>query len=135
MLLSEIRDWLKTSISTEPNYAVGKINESLEKQVGIFQFATQPEFKMAIGGQSNKLTDELSVTLLIHWTKSHTATETYAKSLYNLLLGATNVSINGHMVHYIQMMYNEPIDISTDKNGIYEQTISFKMYYDTNISD
>lgn len=44
--------------------------------------------------------------------------------------GQTGTIIGNHRVLYIRMEVQEPIDVGTDDNGVYERVIWIRIYYD-----
>ena len=61
-----------------------------------------------------------------------TETEIAAKKLYNKLRTVKDVTIKDKQIYMIELLVPEPVDISTDDNGIYERVIEMKIYYERN---
>lgn len=127
MLLSEIRDYLKTKIDS-PQWYIGTIDGSKEQCIGIYS-AVGPPPNIAIGGLQNTSYAIKTVSILVHWGKNANIAEQKAQELYNILFGQPAV-INGKRVIQFKMNTPEPIGVGTDSNGIYEFVIETSIYYE-----
>ena len=85
---------------------------------------------MAIGGIKNSSYRVKSVSVLVHWNKSVRDTEKAAEQLYNMLRDTKRVTINGIRVFFTKMQVDEPVDVGTDDNGIFECVIELDIYYE-----
>ncbi|MDF2804943.1 MAG: hypothetical protein K0S61_4848 [Anaerocolumna sp.] len=127
MLLSEIKDWLKTKIDC-PNWYAGKIDGSVEQCIGIYSIeGGKPN--IAIGGLSNTTYAKKSISILVHWGKNTTPAEQKAQEVYNVLFGQSDV-IGGKRVIMFDMRTSEPIGVGTDDNGIFEFVIEVNIIYE-----
>ena len=63
MLLSEIKDWLKTKINC-PNWYVGKIDGSVEQCIGIYSIVGGKP-NIAVGGLENTSYATKSISILV----------------------------------------------------------------------
>ena len=59
-------------------------------------------------------------------------TEKRAMYLYNQIVeqSKSEVVIGKHRIKVIELLQNEPIDVGTDDNGIYERVIEMNLYYE-----
>lgn len=127
MLLSEIKDWLKTKIDC-PKWYVGKIDASVEQCIGIYSIeGSKPN--IAIGGLDNTTYANKSISILIHWGKNTTPAEQKAQEVYDVLFGQSAV-IAGKRVIQFDMRTSEPIGVGTDENGIFEFVIETTIIYE-----
>jgi hypothetical protein len=127
MLLSEIKDWLKTKIDC-PNWYVGKIDGSVEQCIGIYSIeGGKPN--IAIGGLSNTTYAKKSISILIHWGENTTPAEIKAQEVYSVLFGQ-DATIGGKRVIMFDMRTSEPIGVGTDNNGIFEFIIEVNIIYE-----
>lgn len=126
MLLSEIKDWLKTKIDC-PNWYVGKIDASQDQCIGIYSIAGGKP-NIAIGGLSNTTYAKKSISILIHWGNQTTPAEQKAQEVYDVLFGQSAV-IGGKRVIQFDMR-TSPIGVGTDSNGIYEFVIETTIIYE-----
>jgi hypothetical protein len=127
MLLSEIRDYLKTKIEC-PQWYIGKIDSSKEQCIGIYN-EIGPAPNIAIGGLQNTSYAIKTISILVHWGKNANIAEQKAQELYNILFSQPAV-INGKRVIQFKMNTAEPIGVGTDSNGIYEYVIETTIYYE-----
>lgn len=129
MLLSEVRDWLKT-FEVADSYYVGKMDSKPDKALGIYQRQNSYAPIVALGGLSTYKIKPVS--LLLHWTKNATETERQANNLYEKLRTQKNIKIGDTQVYFVNLLQSEPIDVHTDDNGVYERVIEFDIYFERN---
>ena len=127
--LAEVRDWIKT-FNAANNYYIGKIDNKQENSIGIYQRKTIDGPRVAIGGRSLTSYDVKSISILIHWNKNANETEKRAQYLYNRLFEDESVVIGGTPIKMIALLQNEPVDVGTDDNNVYERVIELDLYYE-----
>lgn len=127
--LAEVRDWIKT-FNAANNYYIGKIDNKQENSIGIYQRKTIDGPRVAIGGKSLASYDVKSISILIHWNKNANETEKRAQYLYNRLFEAESVVIGETPIKMIALLQNEPVDVGTDDNNVYERVIELDLYYE-----
>lgn len=127
--LAEVRDWIKT-FNAANNYYIGKIDNKQENSIGIYQRKTIGGPRVAIGGRSLASYDVKSISILIHWNKNANETEKRAQYLYNRLFETESVVIGGTPIKMIALLQNEPVDVGTDDNNVYERVIELDLYYE-----
>ena len=127
--LAEVRDWIKT-FNAANNYYIGKIDNKQENSIGIYQRKTIDGPRVAIGGRSLASYDVKSISILIHWNKNANETEKRAQYIYNRLFEAESVVIGGTPIKMIALLQNEPVDVGTDDNNVYERVIELDLYYE-----
>lgn len=127
--LAEVRDWIKT-FNAANNYYIGKIDNKQENSIGIYQRKTIDGPRVAIGGRTLTSYDVKSISILIHWNKNANETEKRAQYLYNRLFEAESVVIGGTPIKMIALLQNEPVDVGTDDNNVYERVIELDLYYE-----
>lgn len=132
ILLSDIKDFIKTLTIEPEGFSVGKINENLSKQIGIFDSDTKSDYKMAIGGLSHKVIKEKKFSILIHWDKNSKNTEIFANKLLSKLVTVNNTIFQNYNISFIIPQYESTIDVNTDDYGIYERMILATIYYTEN---
>ena len=118
--LAEVRDWLE-SYHAAQNYYIGKLDNKQMYSIGVYQRKTNVEPRIAIGGRNLASYDVKSVSILIHHNQNANETEKRANYLFNQILKAENV--------VIRLLSNEPIDVGTDDNNVYERVIELDFYY------
>lgn len=127
MLLSEVREFLKTKIDC-PQWYSGKIDGSKEQCIGIYNIQG-PVPTIALGGLVNTSYSTKAISILIHWTKNCNTAEQKAQEVYNALFGQGG-TIGGHRIIKFDMRTPEPVSVGTDSNGIYEYVIETVIYYE-----
>ena len=98
--------------------------------IGIYQRKTIDGPRVAIGGRSLASYEVKSISILIHWNKNANETEKRAQYLYNRLFEAESVVIGGTPIKMIALLQNEPVDVGTDDNNVYERVIELDLYYE-----
>ena len=123
MKTEDIRS-LVAALGVGEHFYIGRLDKAKPKSVGIYRrSAGQPI--VAIGAQSGY---ELTrVSLLIHYSRSFTETETAAQTLYDALKSIRNQRAGSAFVFFIMMKTSSPVDIGSD-DGIWEQVIDFDIY-------
>ena len=132
MTLEDVMLWLKTLDTKADNYYCGTLNGKKDKSFGVYQLKDRRKNGIALGGAETTLTETKGISILVHWLASTRATEQTATDLYNDIQTAENIVIGGRKADYIDLLYNEPIDVGTDDNGICEQVIEMIIYYERN---
>lgn len=127
--LAEVRDWIKT-FNAANNYYIGKLDNKQENSIGIYQRKTIDGPRVAIGGRTLASYDVKSISILIHWNKNANETEKRAQYLYNRLFEAESVVIGETPIKMIALLQNEPVDVGTDDNNVYERVIELDLYYE-----
>ncbi|SHK39633.1 hypothetical protein SAMN02745163_03751 [Clostridium cavendishii DSM 21758] len=127
MLLSEVREWLKTKIEC-PQWYAGKIDGSKEQCIGLYNIMG-PNPNLALGGISNISYSTKAISILVHWGKNNNIAEQKAQDVYNVLFGQSAI-IGGKRVINFDMRTSEPIGVGTDSNGVFEYVIETVIYYE-----
>lgn len=126
--LSDVRDYIESLKIAEHVYS-GKMDSKKEKSFGVYNSKHSHPYSTAIGGPQLKSYGMKYVTFLIHWNKSQRETENAAIKLFQTLERASEVQINGKTIKFIQLLVDEPVDVSTDDAGIYEMVIEAAVIY------
>ncbi|MDY2725681.1 MAG: minor capsid protein [Anaerostipes faecalis] len=127
LLLSDIKDWLKT-VSEAEHYYTGKLDNKKEKSIGVYQRPSYSPKRYAFG--VCKKYDVKSVSILVHWNENSKDTEMAAVELFEKIETMRQFKINDTLVYFLSMQVLEPVDVGTDDNGIYERVIWFDIYYE-----
>lgn len=129
--LADIRDWIKSlNYTASENCYIGKLDNKKEESIGVYQLNAINSPNVAIGGIDNTKTLEKSVSILIHWNKNAKETEQKAYEIYNKLMKSTEFIVNDIKINYIELLTNEPVDVGTDSNNVYERVIQAVFYYE-----
>ncbi|MBU3205573.1 minor capsid protein [Clostridium algidicarnis] len=127
MLLSELREYLKTKIEC-PQWYIGKIDGTKEQCIGIYN-VQGPKPSIALGGLANTSYSTKAISILVHWGKNANIAEQKAQEVYSVFFGQV-ATIGGKRIVKFDMRTSEPIGVGTDSNGIYEYVIETVIYYE-----
>lgn len=128
MLLSDIREYLKTQIEC-PQYYLNKLGGVQENSITIYNAAGQPPH-IAIGGLENTTYTTKSISFLIRWGKNSDEAEKKAIEVYNLFFGKNNFTIENKKVIQCKMRSSYPICLGIDSEGVIEYVIDMIIYYE-----
>lgn len=121
----KVKDYLKTIITDCDKWYIGKMDENQEKAISLYSnrrnLAKLSEFKNL---QSYGI---LPITLLLRWTKNYNTAETKANDIYELL-NCSSFFIDDYKCN-INCLYDGPIDLGSDENGIYKFSIELNLLY------
>lgn len=127
--LADVRDYIaSTGIAADENVYMGKLDSKPNKSIGVYQRQNSYPPRMCIGTASSY--ERKPISVLLHWNKNAKETEEQAFLLYKKITETVMpVSMGETIVFYIDMLNTEPVDVSTDDNGVYERVIEFDLYY------
>ena len=121
----KVKDYLKAIIKDCDKWYIGKMDENQEKAIAIYSnrrnLAKLSEFKNL---QSYGI---LPITLLLRWTKNYNTAETKADEIYELL-DCSSFFIDDYRCN-INCLYDGPIDLGSDENGVYKFSIELNLLY------
>lgn len=129
MKLSDVRDYIDTMKIGE-NVYMGKLDAKKDKSIGVYKSKRSNAYKTAIGGSKLQSYGAKYVTFLIHWNESPRETEIAAFELFKKLEAAREITINESKIKFVQLLVDEPVDVGTDDNGVYEMVIEAAVIYD-----
>ncbi len=129
MMLEDIRDYIDSLKLSEHTY-MGKLDSKKEKSIGVYHSKRETTYTTAIGGPSLQSYGVKSVSFLVHWNKSPRDTEKSAMALFEALRDTREIKINETLIKFIQLLYNEPIGVGTDDDGVYEMVIDAAVVYE-----
>lgn len=122
---AKVKDYLKTVISECEKWYIGKMDENQEKAIAIYsnrrQLDSISNFKDL---QSYGI---LPITLLLRWTQNYNLAETKANDIYELL-DCSSFFIDDYRCN-INCLYDGPIDLGSDENGVYKFSIELNLLY------
>ena len=126
MLLSEIREYLKTKLES-PQWYLNKVGDK-EQSITIYN-TTGPAPRIALGGLEQTSYTTKAISILVHWGKDSNKAELKAQEVYNAFFGQDG-TIGGKRVILFKMNTDSPIYVGTDKEGIIEYVIEAIIYYE-----
>lgn len=126
MLLSEIREYLKTKIES-PQWYLNKVGNK-EESITIYN-TVGPDPRMALGGLEQTSYTTKAISILVHWGKDSNKAELKAQEVYNAFFGQDG-TIGGKRVIQFKMKTDSPVYVGTDTEGIIEYVIETIVYYE-----
>ena len=121
----KVKDYLKTIINNCDKWYIGKMDENQEKAIAIYsnrrKLDSISKFKNL---QSYGI---LPITLLLRWTKNYNTAEIKANEIYELL-DCNSFFIDDYKCN-INCLYDGPIDLGSDENGVYKFSIELNLLY------
>lgn len=121
----QVKDYLKTIIKDCDKWYIGKMDDNQEKAISIYsnrrQLDSLSKFKDL---QSYGI---LPITLLLRWTKNYNTAEIKANDIYELL-DCSSFFIDDYKCN-INCLYDGPIDLGSDENGVYKFSIELNLLY------
>lgn len=129
MKLSSVRDYIATLDLADHVYQ-GKMPGKQGRSIGVYNSKYSHTYKTAVGGLHLESYGLKYVTFLVHWNKSPRDTEEAALSLFSALQQARDVTVNDETIIFIQLLVNEPVDVGTDDDGIFEMVIEAAVVYE-----
>ncbi|MBS5305748.1 MAG: minor capsid protein [Clostridium sp.] len=126
MLLSEIREYLKTKIDS-PQWYLNKVGDK-EESITIYN-TTGSAPRIALGGLEQTSYTTKAISILVHWGKDSNKAELKAQEVYNAFFGQDG-TIGGKRVIQFKMKTDSPVYVGTDTEGIIEYVIETIIYYE-----
>ena len=126
MLLSEIREYLKTKIDS-PQWHLNKVGDK-EESITIYN-TVGPAPRIALGGLEQTSYTTKAISILVHWGKDSNKAELKAQEVYNAFFGQDGI-IGGKRIIQFKMKTDSPIYVGTDSEGIIEYVIETIIYYE-----
>ena len=126
MLLSEIREYLKTKIDS-PQWYLNKVGDK-EESITIYN-TVGPDPRMALGGLEQTSYTTKAISILVHWGKDSNKAELKAQEVYNAFFGQGG-TIGGKRVIQFKMKTDSPVYVGTDTESIIEYVIETIIYYE-----
>lgn len=131
LFLHEVRDWLKTLNLPIDNFYIGKMDAKKEKSLGVYAMKTARSTRRVIGGEANLTYKTKQISLLVHYNKNQKETEIAAYKIYDLIKANCPTNIGKVNVNFVRMLNEEPVDVATDEQHIYEYVIEIEINYKT----
>ncbi len=120
-----VKDYLKTIINDCEKWYIGKMDDNQEKAIAIY--ANRRNLAKISDFKSLQSYGILPITLLLRWTKNYNTAETKANDIYELL-DCSSFFIDDYRCN-INCLYDGPIDLGSDENGVYKFSIELNLLY------
>lgn len=122
MTLKQYKDDFKASFNWNEAISIGKIDNNKEKAICFYNSKRTLSPVKAIDESSYKYKP---ITILLRYTKNQDTAEQMANSIYEFYDDRT-FNIENKRV-YAQHLYNDPMNLGTDENGVYEYSIELNI--------
>ena len=122
---AKVKDYLKTVISECEKWYIGKMDENQEKAIAIY--SNRRKLDSISNFKDLQSYGILPITLLLRWTKNYNLAETKANDIYELL-DCSSFFIDDYRCN-INCLYDGPIDLGSDENGVYKFSIELNLLY------
>ncbi len=126
MTLKEHKDYFKKEFKWNESISIGKIDNNKEKTICFYNSKRNSEYIGVFGGVKNKSTNIKPITILLRYTKNQNDAEIMAQKIYDFY-NERSFFIDSKRV-FVEMIYNEPINLGTDDNNVYEYSIELNFY-------
>jgi len=126
MTLEDVLELIERLNPNEATYYCGFLNAKEQRSLGIYQGMNIGRIEALARAKDVAVK---TVRLLIHWSDDSIETEQVAKDLHEALNGCGQVEMDGYVVDYLDLAYEEPVDVGQDAEGIFERVIEMTIYY------
>lgn len=124
LTLSKIRDYFKNNFEFDGKITIGKIDKNEQKAICFYKSDRTIPYNPTIG--YNKSTNIKPITILLRYTKNQDTAENKALDIYEFFEGKTFFIEKKRT--FIIMDFEEPINLGTDEDGVYEYSIGLNLY-------
>lgn len=124
--LKQIKDYFKEEFNWEEVISIGKIDNNQEKALCFYNSKHELSYQGTIGGIANSSTYIKPITILLRYTKNQDSAEVMAQKIFEFFEERT-FYIDKKRI-FTQMYYNEPINLGTDDNNVYEYSIELNLF-------
>ena len=124
MTLLELKDYFKTNFNWSDSISIGLINKNEEKAICFYNSNRTQLYSPMIGG--NKSTKIIPITILLRYTKNKNNADLMAKSIYEFF--ERRAFFIGNKRVFVMMIYDDPIDLGADNEGVYEYSFEIDFY-------
>jgi len=130
-MLEDVRDLVSSLGLTEDHKVyMGKLDAKQDQSIGVYNLKRSAPYTVAIGGKDKESYGTKQVSILIHWNRSMRDTEAVSAALFEKLAAMREVRINEKQIKFIHPLVDQPVDVGTDDNGIYEMVIEIELIYE-----
>lgn len=131
LMLEDVRDLVSSLGLTEDHKVyMGKLDAKQDQSIGVYNLKRSAPYTVAIGGKDKESYGTKQVSILIHWNRSMRDTEAVSAALFEKLAAMREVRINEKQIKFMHPLVDQPVDVGTDDNGIYEMVIEIELIYE-----
>lgn len=124
--LAQIRDYFKKEFKWSDSISSGKIDNNKEKAICFYNSKRNLSYQGVIGGKELKSTYIKPITILLRYTKNQNDAEIKAQEIYEFFEERTFFIGNKRI--FVKMYNEEPMNLGTDDNNVYEYSIEINLY-------
>lgn len=124
--LKQIKNYFKSEFKWLDSISIGKIDNGQEKAICFYNSKRSLAYQNVVGGSVNKSTYIKPITILLRYTKNQDSAEKKAQEIYEFFEERT-FFIESKRI-FVQMYCEEPINLGTDDNNVYEYSIELNLY-------
>lgn len=125
-MLTAIKNYFKAGFNWKEAISIGKIDNNKDKAICFYTSNTARAAAHTFGGKALQSYQHKPVTILIRWGKAKQAAEDMAQAVFDFF-DETQFALDGKHTFCLSV-YDGPIDLSTDENGVYEYSIELDFY-------
>lgn len=120
-----VKDYFKTIITECNNFYIGNMDENQEQAIAVY--GNKRDLPNISKDPKLQTYSILPITLLLRWTKNYNTAENMANKIYELL-HCSSFLIDDYKCN-INCLYEGPIDLGPDSNGVYKFSIELNLLY------
>ncbi len=124
--LKQVKDYFKEEFKWSDKISTGKIDNNQEKAICFYNSKRELIYEPVIGGKDLKSTYRKPITILLRYTKNQNDAEIKAQEIYEFFEKRTFFIENKRI--FTQMYNEEPINLGTDDNNVYEYSIEIDLF-------
>lgn len=124
--LAQIRDYFKSDFKWSDSISSGKIDNNKDKAICFYNSKRNLSYQPVIGGKKLKTTYIKPIAILLKYTKNQNDAEVKAQEVYEFFEERTFLIGNKRI--FTKMYNEEPMNLGTDDNGVYEYSIEINLY-------
>lgn len=124
--LKQIKDHFKDNFKWSDSISIGKIHKNQEQAICFYNSKRNLSYAPVIGGKDLKSTYMKPITILLRYTKNQDSAELKAQEIYEFFEERTFFIGNKRI--FTRMYDEEPINLGTDENNVYEYSIEINLF-------
>lgn len=125
-MLTAIKDYFKAGFPWQDKVSIGKIDNNADVAVCFYTSNVARTAAHTFGGKALQSYQHKAVTILIRGGRWKQAAENTAQVVFDFF-DETQFELSGKHAFCLSV-YDGPIDLGTDENGIYEYSIELDFY-------
>ena len=128
MTNQNVVNWLKSQTDVGDGIAVGAIDESKSRFIGVYDSKSAGKQRICIGGKNATKYQTKNVVILVHWTNNPTDAEKKAQEISELMYGLSDVEMDG--IKVVASDASAPGWGGRDSKSVCEYIVNVKIEYE-----